>query len=49
MASAFQYQWNNYLKSGGSKLVELFQDVLDGKLKRLNDFNDNIKELHSKF
>lgn len=49
MASAFQYQWNNYLKSGGSKLVELFQDVLDGKLKRLKDFNDNIKELHSKF
>lgn len=28
MASAFQYQWNNYLKSGGSKLVELFQDIL---------------------
>lgn len=25
MASAFQYQWNNYLKSGGSKLVELFR------------------------
>lgn len=49
MASAFQYQWNNYLKSGGGKLVELFQDVLDGKLKRLKDFNDNIKELHSKF
>lgn len=49
MASAFQYQWNNYLKSGGSERVKLFQDIMDGVPQRFMEFNDTIKELHSKF
>lgn len=49
MASAFQYQWNNYLKSGGSKLVELFQDILNGDTTKFSKFNNKIRRLHSMF
>ena len=45
MASAFQYQWNNYLKSGGSKLVELFQDILNDDTTRFSEFNNKIIRL----
>lgn len=38
------YQWNLYLKAGGERTVQRFQDFLDGKL---DDYPNLVKELVS--
>ena len=37
-----KYQWDLYLKAGGQKTVQRFQDYLEGKL---DDYPELIKEL----
>ena len=47
-----EYQWENYLKAGGDKIVKLFESFLNEDFKNIkinSDFFDTIKRLHEDY